>query len=462
MKTHRMFANLTAILTMLSPMAASASVVDPVACWKHTDTRGVGTIPNVAPPNTYVSGLLAYPDCAPGYYGVGPVCWQSCPSGYTDTGAFCTYSAGPLTKPLECQSWWYDLCTSYGCPSNYTNAGLFCAANTFAKGSYGNGVGVGLSCASDQEYDAGLCYTPCSSGDGIGPVCWAECPANFPVSCGAMCAVSDADCATETTNIVLASAAVAVNIASAGSAGPATDAALAAADAEEAATMTSKVIDVMDKVVTVSSFANDQAAYATSGNTIVGNAPPGDADAELASLMLTTADPTGVAALALSLTKPICGQSWGAVWAVTGKFYPYGGTLNNGNTLVSDTMSVSWRPAAINGVTQPETLLWQEAYPAQPGTPPSYTDPGQPLPYMKLMPALLDIGGKIHLKHTAVRSDGSKHTGDWLCQVPYPAPATGTVTQCANSNGKDKASFTWDRAQGTIAFTINGPGQAKR
>ena len=177
MKTHRMFANLTAILTMLSPMAASASVVDPVACWKHTDTRGVGTIPNVAPPNTYVSGLLAYPDCAPGYYGVGPVCWQSCPSGYTDTGAFCTYSAGPLTKPLECQSWWYDLCTSYGCPSNYTNAGLFCAANTFAKGSYGNGVGVGLSCASDQEYDAGLCYTPCSSGDGIGPVCWAECPA---------------------------------------------------------------------------------------------------------------------------------------------------------------------------------------------------------------------------------------------------------------------------------------------
>ncbi len=38
------------------------------------------------------SGLLCYPQCREGFYGVGPVCWQSCPSHMTDTGALCTFT----------------------------------------------------------------------------------------------------------------------------------------------------------------------------------------------------------------------------------------------------------------------------------------------------------------------------------------------------------------------------------
>lgn len=41
--------------------------------------------------------------------------------------------------------------------------------------AYGRGVGVSMSCASDQEYDAGLCYQQCQEGyNGVGPVCWKE------------------------------------------------------------------------------------------------------------------------------------------------------------------------------------------------------------------------------------------------------------------------------------------------
>jgi len=43
------------------------------------------------------------------------------------------------------------------------------------KVAYGRGVGTPLSCASDEEYDAGLCYTPCTDGyNGVGPVCWKK------------------------------------------------------------------------------------------------------------------------------------------------------------------------------------------------------------------------------------------------------------------------------------------------
>lgn len=41
--------------------------------------------------------------------------------------------------------------------------------------AYGRGAGVPMSCASDQEYDAGLCYDLCADGyDGVGPVCWKQ------------------------------------------------------------------------------------------------------------------------------------------------------------------------------------------------------------------------------------------------------------------------------------------------
>jgi len=54
--------------------------------------------------------------------------------------------------------------------------------------SYGRGVGKPMQCASGQDQDAGLCYTPCKSGyKGVGPVCWQHCESGYRDD-GAFCA----------------------------------------------------------------------------------------------------------------------------------------------------------------------------------------------------------------------------------------------------------------------------------
>lgn len=110
--------------------------------------RGVGTIPAAfgCGPGDEKNGLLCYPQCNTGFYGVGPVCWQACDPGFTDMGAYC----------MNYGVW--------GWPSYW-------------KGSYGRGVGTPLvpACSPGMEYDAGLCYQPCQVGyKGVGPVCWLE------------------------------------------------------------------------------------------------------------------------------------------------------------------------------------------------------------------------------------------------------------------------------------------------
>ena len=58
-----------------------------------------------------------------------------------------------------------------------------------------------MTCKSDQEYDAGLCYTKCRAGyKGIGPVCWGSCSGNSNSSrtaCGAFCTSNDQACVTK-------------------------------------------------------------------------------------------------------------------------------------------------------------------------------------------------------------------------------------------------------------------------
>ncbi len=105
-------------------------------------------------PGADKSGALCYPFCAPGFHGAGPYCWQDCPDGYADDGATCRLSG-----------------------------------NIYAKPSYGRGVGTipWPSCNSNQDYDAGLCYTKCQEGyHGVGPVCWGTCKPGY-IDDGATC-----------------------------------------------------------------------------------------------------------------------------------------------------------------------------------------------------------------------------------------------------------------------------------
>jgi len=104
-------------------------------------------------------GLLWYPNCDPGFHGVGCcVCSPNCGEGMTDIG-------------VSCQ-----------------------------KNSYGRGAGVPMECSDGLSEDAGLCYTPCQDGDnGVGPVCWGTCPPGYS-QCGALC-LTDGDCAGKILDI---------------------------------------------------------------------------------------------------------------------------------------------------------------------------------------------------------------------------------------------------------------------
>mmetsp|Transcript_32264 Transcript_32264/g.31557 ORF Transcript_32264/g.31557 Transcript_32264/m.31557 type:complete len:126 (+) Transcript_32264:423-800(+) len=81
------------------------------------------------------------------------------------------------------------------------------------KHSYGRTAGVPLTCTTEQEYDAGLCYTPCKEGyDGVGPVCWQECP-DRKYECGVLCVNQDDGCTPAVQAITDAVVAAAIAIA---------------------------------------------------------------------------------------------------------------------------------------------------------------------------------------------------------------------------------------------------------
>jgi len=181
-------------------------------CWVEAYGRGVGKPISSCPDDKEKDGLLCYPKCREGYYGVGPVCWEYCPSDFRDDGAFCykpdSYGrgAGSIHECENCEKWgllWYPKCRtnfhnvaccvcSPDCPSGMTDIGISCA-----KGSYGRTAGTPLTCKSDEEYDAGLCYPPCENGaNGVGPVCWGNCPAGTEKCGGALCLTPDQDCSS--------------------------------------------------------------------------------------------------------------------------------------------------------------------------------------------------------------------------------------------------------------------------
>jgi len=126
---------------------------------------------------------------------VGPVCWAYCQAGFEDIGALCS-KAGSIISADNSACPWYDVCglvTAKGCshcPDGYHNDGCTCRIDpiVYDKSTYGRGVGLPLTCSADKEYDAGLCYWPCSAGShGIGPVCWGDCPSSMPNEAGALC-----------------------------------------------------------------------------------------------------------------------------------------------------------------------------------------------------------------------------------------------------------------------------------
>jgi len=212
-------------------------------CRRTAIGRGVGTaVISLCNADEQEVASLCYPKCQDGYENIGSnICRKiGCGGldGATDIGVSCekpqAYGRGAGYSIFDewicevenesCEMWgaiFYPTCRygfspfgccicSPNCPSGYIDDGAFCQ-----KPSYGRGVGVSrLGCASDKQYDAGLCYTPCSSDRiGAGPLCWSTCGGANSVECGIFCTSSPAKCAAITLQIVGSAVKVAANIA---------------------------------------------------------------------------------------------------------------------------------------------------------------------------------------------------------------------------------------------------------
>jgi len=161
---------------------------------------------SACPSGKVEDGGLCYVPCEAGYEGVGPVCWQICPPGYIDTGAFCQpeiVCGNNNNCPLDDKCGLFSAKGCVKCPAGFTADGCLCFDGTlFAKKTYGRGVGSVMICAAGLEYDAGLCYPPCPKGlQGIGPVCWASCPASEDYDCGAICVENGDQCTTKVQQV---------------------------------------------------------------------------------------------------------------------------------------------------------------------------------------------------------------------------------------------------------------------
>jgi len=159
--------------------------------------------PLLAPPS--ILGKIAkaakkvLPKKAPNLPGSGPPSSETSDATYLENpNAACwmdSYGRG-VGKPMGCaSSEEYDAGLCYSrCSSGYHGVAFLCWRNDFWAWknplTQNRGVGVPIhACPDGQDLQAGLCYTKCDPKyDGVGPVCWQKrCPDVLPARCGLVC-----------------------------------------------------------------------------------------------------------------------------------------------------------------------------------------------------------------------------------------------------------------------------------
>jgi len=174
-----------------------------------------------------------------------------------------------------------------------------------------------MICNANEQQDAGLCYTPCKTGfTGVGPVCWAGCPAGWS-QCGAACGKTASDCAGKIIDMVEATAEMVADIA-----GLVTGVGAAAKVAEQV----EKIAEAVKNTASVASKLNDLIALIIKNNATISQADATtQAQNELAGVMiyqqqqgqspdllnttwdlLATIDPTGILGAAKAFYYPLC------------------------------------------------------------------------------------------------------------------------------------------------------------
>ena len=263
--------NIEKMIAELAGDFSQKSPEGPQFCWRDSYGRGAGTVPRSCPAGmSEDTAGLCYPNCKPGYKQFVTMCIRQCPPGYTDDGGLFCYKPAPYERYAfpwkfgdslnmndalarckassagrrdgcgiynsntmvytDCRAGYKtapvltNLCTPV-CPSDMVEFGVSCM-----KPSYDRGVGQLMSCSSGMQRDAGLCYNGCSNGfTGVGPVCWNQCPAKLPYSCGMGCAADKSACDSAITDQVtaplIAAGSIALTIVTAGGGSAAANAA---------------------------------------------------------------------------------------------------------------------------------------------------------------------------------------------------------------------------------------------
>jgi hypothetical protein len=276
-------------LLMLALVAAvstlfmvSASFAEKEFCWRDSDPRGVGKVPDACQQGRDRIGLLCYTKCGPHMQRAGFDCHSTCPPGMRDDGLFCRsaeYGRGAgypwkIGDPAFNYDRARDRCEGEHGRGNCEKDGLIyypkckpgetavgcciCRPPTPDCGKLGLNPGIDLSCAKKvvigdpvtgvcgpgEQSDAGLCYPACKAGyKGVGPVCWGGAPPGW-VECGMGAAKDSKTCESIVFNQVASVGKLAMTIATLGE----SDAAMSAENAPAQASKLAQLKDQYNKM----------------------------------------------------------------------------------------------------------------------------------------------------------------------------------------------------------------------
>ena len=349
--------SLPVVIIVLSFLILPAFAQERDFCWKDTSTRGVGTVPQTCEAGRERIGLLCYSKCGPGMKRVGFDCQSVCPDGLRDDGLFCRaaeygrgagypWKIGDAAFSLDaarqrCASENPQGCEVDGaivypkCKAGYSAFGCcICRPTQPNCSALGLKPGVDLSCAkqltigdpvpgicgSNEQRDAGLCYSQCPSGfTGVGPVCWGKAPAGW-VDCGMGAAKDSLTCAKIIANQVVSVGNLALTIGSLGTSTALTAGLSAPAKASRFAKLTQDFTklktqwEVLQKTNQNVKLAVNAFKAANAGRQgyvamdTLANATTEEDMVRMAAQIAAILDPSGAAGVVAAYTYPKCSK----------------------------------------------------------------------------------------------------------------------------------------------------------
>jgi hypothetical protein len=282
-------------------------------CWRDSYPNGAGVVQNGCSSDREWRDSMCYKKCNPGEDASMTMCKSACPAGWRTDPLTCWHDVD-IRAADNSKCPWYDKCglvSAKGCsvcPAGYHNDGCTCRIDAQATARTRD-VGIGFAgsgCQAGFSKDPSglLCYPTCKTGYRmVGPACWDQsCPTDYPVQCGASCAVSHDACAVSTESQVLTPLQVITNvvgIALTGGGSAAVDVAAGAAEGGAKAASQAAIASSLKAAAARAGKNLTESAVSSASGTMAAASVTGQFD-------YYSLDPTGVASVVEAYNKPIC------------------------------------------------------------------------------------------------------------------------------------------------------------